>query len=41
VEHMGTSFTRIGTVMTGTERMIGERPLGDWKDKGWEHLRAP
>jgi thiamine-monophosphate kinase len=41
VEHMGTSLTRIGTVMTGSERMIGERPLSDWKDKGWEHLRTP
>jgi thiamine-monophosphate kinase len=41
VEHMGTSFTRIGTVMTGGERMIGERPLSAWKEKGWEHLRTP
>ena len=41
VEHMGTSFTRIGTVMTDGERMLGEQPLSAWKDKGWEHLRTP
>jgi thiamine-monophosphate kinase len=41
VEAMGTSFTRIGTIMTGAERMIGERPLSAWKEKGWEHLRTP
>jgi thiamine-monophosphate kinase len=41
VEHMGTAFTRIGTVMTGTERMVGEHPLSAWKEKGWEHLRTP
>jgi thiamine-monophosphate kinase len=41
VEHMGTALTRIGTVMTGSERMIGERPLSAWKEKGWQHLRTP
>jgi thiamine-monophosphate kinase len=40
VEHMGTSFTRIGTVMTGPERYFGEEPLAQWKGKSWEHLRG-
>jgi thiamine-monophosphate kinase len=40
VEHMGTPFTRIGTVMTSTERMVGEQPMSAWKEKGWEHLRT-
>lgn len=40
VEHMGTSFTRIGTVMTGSDRKVGEKPFSAWKEKGWEHLRT-
>ena len=41
VEHMGTKLTRIGTVMTGSERRVGEQPFSAWKEKGWEHLRTP
>jgi thiamine-monophosphate kinase len=39
MEHMGTSLTRIGTVMTSGERLLGEEPLRVWKEKAWEHLR--
>ncbi|HEY7873599.1 MAG TPA: thiamine-phosphate kinase [Actinomycetota bacterium] len=41
VEHMGTHLTRIGTVMTGSERKLGERSFADIKEKGWEHFRTP
>jgi thiamine-monophosphate kinase len=35
---LGTSFTEIGHVTDGSPTLDG-RPLDEWKDKGWEHLR--
>jgi thiamine-monophosphate kinase len=40
VEHMGTKLTRIGTVMTGFDRRVGETAFSDIKEKGWEHFRT-
>ena len=34
----GPAVTRIGTVTEGTKK-LGDLPVGEWKERGWEHLR--
>jgi thiamine-monophosphate kinase len=38
VGRLGTRVTRIGTVTTGAPTLAG-KPLEEWKERGWQHLR--
>jgi thiamine-monophosphate kinase len=38
VGSLGTRVTRIGTVTTGAPTLAG-KPLEEWKERGWQHLR--
>jgi thiamine-monophosphate kinase len=39
LERLSTPVTRIGTV-TETGTRLGDRPLDDWRTRGWQHLRS-
>ena len=38
VEALGTPITMVGMITDGAAR-IGDGPIADWKEKGWQHLR--
>ena len=37
VVELGTEVTRLG-VVTESDRRLGDRPLDEWRDRGWDHL---
>jgi thiamine-monophosphate kinase len=39
VERLGTAATRIGRVVEGPTRLIGETDLTEYKERSWDHLR--
>lgn len=39
LERLSTPVTRIGTVTEAGTR-LGDRPLDEWRNRGWQHLRS-
>ena len=40
LEQTRTGLSRIGTVTDG-DRLFGDEPLEEWRNRAWEHLRSP